>query len=158
MAKRPPSVDDRQLSLLDLIKQSEELKQCEPDEGSLNVHTRFCHLLTNTIKISKYSRFEIAGRMSHLLGTEVTKFMIDSWTCESKDGHRLPAEWLPAFCAAAENRSPLQMLSELGGMYCLPGPEALRAEIHKISEEESQLRHERKKREQFLKELEERKR
>jgi len=156
MAKRRPSIDNRQLSLLDLIKQSEELRQSDPGEGALNHHTQFCHSLTNAIKASGYSRFEIAGRMSHLLGIEITKFMIDSWTCESKDGHRLPAEYLPAFCAATESREPLRMLSELAGMYCLPGPEALRAEIHKLSEEEKLIRIEKRKREQFLKELEER--
>ena len=158
MAKRKPPVDDRQLSLLDIIQQAEELKENEPDEGSLNIHSRYCHLLTNSIKTSKYSRFEIAGRMSHLLGLEITKFMIDAWTSESKESHRIPAEFLPAFCAATESRAPLQMLSELAGMYCLPGEEALRAEIHKISEEENQLKLERRKREQFLKELEGRKR
>lgn len=154
MAKRKPNVDERQLSLLDLIKESEELRQHDPGEGSMNIHSRFCHILTNAIKNSSYSRFEIAGRMSHLLGTEITKFMIDSWTSESKEGHRIPAEYLPAFCSATESREPIQILSELGGMFCLPGPEALRAEIHKLSEDEKKIRTEKRKREQFLKEME----
>ncbi|MBF0646413.1 hypothetical protein HTZ97_09400 [Desulfuromonas acetoxidans] len=154
MTKRHVPVDDGQLSLLDLIKESEELRRSTPSEGSMNIHSRFCHVLTQAIKDSGYSRFEIAGRMSHLLGIEITKFMIDSWTSESKEGHRIPAEYLPAFCSATESRESIQILSELGGMFCLPGPEALRAEIHKLSEEEKQIRIEKRKREQFLKEME----
>jgi len=157
MAKRKTTIDNRQLSLLDLIQKSEELCQSDPGEGALNIHSKFCHTLTNAIRSSDYSRYEIAGRMSHLLSTEITKFMIDAWTSESKEGHRLPAEYLPAFCAATESRELLQMLSELGGMYCLPGPEALRAEIQKLSEEEREIRSEKRKREQFLKEMERRK-
>lgn len=157
MAKDKQQIGSGQLSLLDLIQQAEDLRPEEAEIGSLNIHTRFCHSLTTAIKTSGLSRFEIAGQMSHLLGTEISKFMIDSWTSESKEGHRMPCEYLPAFCIATGNREPLQILSEFGGMFCMPGPEALRAEIHKLSEEEKKIRAEKRKREQFLKEIEGRK-
>lgn len=158
MAKKSNSVDPSQLSLLDLIKQAEELRPEVPSEGSLNISSKFCHALTNAIKESRLSRFEIAGSMSHLLGVEITKFQIDSWTSEGKEGHRFPATYLPAFCRVTGSREPLQILSEVGGMFCLPGPEALRAEIQRFSEEERKARAERRKREAFLTEMEGRKR
>ncbi len=154
MAKKAPKIDARQLSLFDLLQQSKDLLPEETDEGSLNIHARFCHILTNSIKESGLSRYKICGIMSHLLGVEVSKSMLDSYTSESKESHRLPCEYLPAFCIAAGSRAPLQIISEMGGMFCLPGPEALRAEIHKLSEEERKIRTEKRKREQFLKEIE----
>ncbi|MDH3999583.1 MAG: hypothetical protein OET90_12200 [Desulfuromonadales bacterium] len=155
MAKRPLDLDNPdQMSLLDYIQQSQELRPEESSEGSLNIHTRFCHALTNAISASDLSRWEIAGRMSHLLGTEISVHMINAWTSQSKESHRIPAEYIPAFGAATESREPLQLLSEVGGMFCLPGPEALRAEIQRYGEEERKARAEKRKRERFLKEME----
>ena len=156
MAKKTERVDkkeQRQLSLLDLLEQAQS-RPVDDDEGSLNIHGRYCRCLTRAINQSGLSRWEIAGRMSHLLGTEITKYMIDSWTAESKEGHRFPAEYLPAFCKATGCMEPIQFLAELTGMFALPGPDALRAEIQKLSEKERRLKAEKRKREMFLKEME----
>lgn len=156
MAKKSRQIDkneQRQLSLLDLLEQAQSCPVVD-DEGSLNIHSRFCRCLTRAINQSGLSRWELAGRMSHLLGTEITKYMIDSWTAESKEGHRFPAEYLPAFCKVTSSLEPMQILAELTGMFALPGPDALRAEIQKLSEEEELLKAEKRKREMFLKEME----
>jgi hypothetical protein len=142
------------MSLLDLILKAQEIPEQSLSEGALDVHTRLCHALTNAIRQSGLSRWEIAGRMSHLLGQEVTQYMLNGWTAESKEAHRFPAEFLPAFCSATGSRAPLEMLSTEAGMFCLPGPEALRAEIQKLREEEQRASRERRKRELFLKEME----
>jgi hypothetical protein len=147
------SKDPRQMSLLDLLQQNRE-PQIQDEEGSLNIHGRLCRALTMAINNSGLSRWEIAGRMSHLLGTEITKFQIDGWTAESKEGHRIPAEYLPAFCRATGCFKPIEILAELTGMFALPGPDALRAEIQKLNEEERRLKTEKRKREMFLKEME----
>lgn len=157
MAKKPHHVDSRQLSLLDLIQQADELRSDPSSEGSLNIQSKLCHSLTNAIKASGLSRYELAGKLSHLLGIEITKFQIDSWTSQGKEGHRFPAEYLPAFCKATGCREPLQIVSEVGGMFCLPGPEALRAEIQRFAEDERKARAEKRKREAFLTEMEGRK-
>lgn len=146
--------DPRQMSLLDLLQKAQELDLEPVGEGALDVHTRLCHALANAIRHSGLSRWEIAGRMSHLLGQEITQYMLNGWTAESKEAHRFPAEFLPAFCTVTGSRAPLQVLTEAAGMYCLPGPEALRAEIQKLREEERKVSAERRKREIFLKEME----
>lgn len=92
--------------------------------------------------------------MSHLVGQEISKYMLDAWTAESKDGHRMPAEFLPAFCLVTEDRRPLGLLAENAGLFALPGPDALRSEIRKLEEEERRIKQERRKREMFLKEME----
>ena len=59
----------------------------DDDEGKFNVRDALRRSLNKAIKDFDGSRFEIAGAMSHLLGVEVTKAMIDSWTAESKLGN-----------------------------------------------------------------------
>ena len=53
--------------------------------------------------------------MSDLVGREVSKTMLDAYTSESKEGHRLPAELLPAFCEATGDR--LLESREAGGVF-----------------------------------------
>lgn len=151
--KQIGGIDPRQMSLLDLLQQSQE-PPVQDDEGSLNIHGLLCRSLTRSINASDLSRWEIAGRMSHLLGTEITKFMIDGWTAESKEGHRMPAEYIPAFCKATGQREPMEVLADAAGLFTLPGRDALRAEIQKLSEEEKRVKAKKRKHEMFLREME----
>jgi len=142
------------MSLLDLLQRSSELRETPSSEGSHNVQPRLSHSMSNAIRACSLGRFEIAGRMSHLVGQEITKAMLDSWTAESKEQHRPPAEFLPAFCVVTGSREPLQILTDAAGLFCLPGPDALRAEVQKLREDEQRITRERRKRELFLKEME----
>lgn len=156
MAKHPRRVDKddpRQTSLLDLIQQAKTLRDTT-SEGSLCIQPRLSHCMSRVSRASGLSRFEIAGRMSHLLGQEITVAQLDSWTAESKTQHRPPAEFLPAFCVAVGNNEPLHVLTDAAGLHCLPGPEVLRAEIQKLRETEKELAAERRKHELFLQHLE----
>ena len=92
--------------------------------------------------------------MSELIGSEITKMMLDSWTAESKEAHRFPAIFLPAICEATGQTEPLRMLGRLVGFFVLPGPEALRSEIQRLEEEIGSKQREKKKRLLFLKEIE----
>lgn len=82
------------------------------------------------------------------------KTMLDSWTAESKEGHRMPAIFVPAFCEAVKYNEPLKILSSLVGVFVLPGPEALRAEIQRLDEDIRKNSAEKKKRIMFLREME----
>jgi len=155
MSKHKAKIDTRQMSLFDLL--SEMSKRAEAPasvEGDANVKEKLRRSLNEAITACRLSRHQIAGQMSHLLGADVTKTMIDTWTAESKGGHRFPAEYLPAFCRATGSRAPLEVLAEAAGLFAMPGPEALRAEIQRLSEEERRVRAEKRKREIFLVEME----
>jgi len=154
MSKKKKKIDNRQLSLFDVLKRCSENKPEQPPEGELDIANRLRISLIAAIKQCKLSRHQLAGEMSHLLGNEVSKTTIDSWTAESKEGNRIPAEYLPAFCRATGDREPIRLLAEGGDMYAMPGPQALRAEIQKFSEEESKARAEKRKRLRFLEEME----
>ncbi|WP_051554448.1 hypothetical protein [Desulfobulbus elongatus] len=142
------------MSLLDVLTHAQnELDEENGTEGSANIRERLRIAMTDSIKRCSFSRWEIAGKMSHLLGVEVSKYQIDAWTAESKEGHRVPAEYLPAFCIVTGDHGPLRMMAETAGLFALPGPDALRAEIQKLDEETKRLQREKRKRERFLKEM-----
>jgi hypothetical protein len=154
MSKRKRPVDIKQLSLFDVIRECSARVPEQAKEGEMDIANSLRLALVEAIRVCPLSRHQIAGEMSHLLGVEVTKTTIDTWTAESKERHRIPAEYLPAFCRATGDREPIRMLAEMGDMYAMPGPEALRAEIQRLTEEESRARAEKRKRMRFLEEME----
>lgn len=144
-----------QMSLLDILALAQDDPGREQaEEGAANIRERLLRAVTGAIKQCPLSRWEIAGKMSHLLGVEISKFQIDSWTAESKEGHRLPAEYLPAFCLVTGDHGPLRIMAETAGLFALPGPDALRAEIQRLDEQERQIKAEKRKRSLFLHEIE----
>ncbi|MEW6595689.1 MAG: hypothetical protein AB1413_12550 [Thermodesulfobacteriota bacterium] len=157
MAKKTPKIDVHpgQMSLLDLLVAARaQLGSPEEGEGCCNLRERLRLALCAAIKQCPLSRWEIAGQMSHLVGCEVSKYMLDAWTAESKDGHRMPAEYLPAFCKVTGDLAPLRIMAETAGLFALPGPDALRSEIRRLDEEAKRIREEKRKRELFLREME----
>jgi len=162
MSKRSKKIDKsgpKQLSLFDEIQRiQQDLAACRPNagEGSLNVTEKLRQAMARAIRTSGKDRFELAGQISHLVGRQITKAMLDSWTAESKPGNRPPADILPAFCRATASTEPIEALNEPAGIFGLPGPDALRAEIQKYAEQERRARSEKRKRELFLGEMERR--
>ena len=154
MPRRRKRSDNRQVSLFEAIRRVQETTARPAAEGRLDVGKRLRAALREALKRCPLSRWEVAGRMSLLVGREVSKHMLDAYTAETKEAHRFPAEWLPAFCEATGSAEPLRVLAEAAGMFALPGPEALRAEVQRLREEEARIKRERRKRELFLKEME----
>jgi hypothetical protein len=155
MAKLKQRIDTRQVSLFDIIKNYQEESTSSRPAGSLDIDQQLRAAVSEALKRCPLSRWQVAGRMSELTGHEITKTMLDSWTAESKEDHRFPAIFLPAFCEATGCNEPLKMMGKLVGMFILPGPEALRAEIRRFEEEIIRNQKEKHKRLVFLKEMEE---
>ncbi len=144
--------------LLDYLERIQaESRKSRSDEGSLNIADRLRVSMRQAIKRCPMSVHQIAGEMSHLLGETITAEMIYSWTSESKSLHQIWGTRLPAFCKVTESREPVEIIADAAGLFCVPGPEALRAEIQRFSEAESKARKEKRKRQLFLEELEGRK-
>jgi hypothetical protein len=140
----------RQLTIFDLIKEDEE--KTEPAPGSMDIGNRLKNELSEGLRRCMLSRFEVASKMSELVGAEITKSMLDSWTAESKEYHRFPAEYLPAFCAVTGHKEPLRLMARMIKCYLLEGKEALMAELGQID----QMRRELAKREKAVRNLLER--
>lgn len=150
---------DNQFSIFDHIKRLSEENSSHPTEGQFKVIDRLRASLRSGIKASPLSRHQIAGEMSHLLGESVTKEIIDSWTRESDEmngrpGRHIPAEYLPAFCHVTGCNDPLIIQAKMVGLFTLPGPEALRAEIQRLDEDINKAKSRKRKRVMFLKEME----
>jgi hypothetical protein len=83
--------------------------------------------------------------MSEVLGFEITKSMIDSWTAESREGvYRFPACYLPAFCHVVGNLEPFRILADLLGVYVIESKDALLMKLGRIKDEKRKLTEEEK--------------
>lgn len=111
-----------------------------PKPGALDINMQFRHVLSDEIKKSPLSRHQIAARMSELLGHEVTKHQLDSWTAESRDGWRFPLEYLPALEVALETHEVLTWLAGIRGAKLAVGCEALETQLGKLERMKGELR------------------
>lgn len=150
--KRFVSATPGQMSLFNLLIQEREQRAAHTP-GRLNVSAALHAAIREAIKQAPKSREMIAEEMTALSGLQVSVHQVNNWTAESHP-HRMPAELLPAFCKATGSIEPLRLLAEAAGVFTLPGPDALRAEIRKLDEEARQIGREKRKRELFLKEME----
>ena len=152
MTRRKKQIVSPQRSLFEvLVDEREERK--EHLSGRLCVSAKLLCAVRDAIRNAPKSREVIADEISELTGSSVSVHQVNNWTAESHP-HRMPAELLPAFCKATGSLEPLRLLAEAAGVFTLPGPDALRAEIHKLDEESRKLAREKRKRELFLKEME----
>jgi hypothetical protein len=131
--KQKEEHSDLQPSLFDLVIEDRRgTNDLVP--GSFNLSFRLRNELSEGLKQSMLSRYEVAAKMSELLAVEITKSQLDSWTAESKEYHRFPAEYLPAFCAVTGYKEPLQIMARLVQCYLIESEEALLAELGRIDQ------------------------
>ncbi len=126
-----------QLNFFDLLR---DLRPKNSGFSSFNIDLLLRETISQAIKESPLSRFQIAAHMSEILGLEVSKSMIDSWTAESREGiNRFPACYLPAFCQTVNSLEPLKVLADLLGCVVVEGEEALLIELSKVGVEKEKL-------------------
>jgi hypothetical protein len=171
MSKSQRRIDSKQFTIFDLVKEYSSTSSSA--NGQFKIIENLRDALRAAIKACPLSRHQIAGEMSHLLNETVTKEQIDSWTREDQrmdspvkpgnDGgqeedrwirRHIPAEYLPAFCQVTRNTGPLKVLGGPCGIFIMPGPEALRAEIQKLDEQIREAQANKRTRMMFLKEME----
>jgi len=142
--RRKAGANQGQASFFDIIINNQ---QTFPHQaGSLDIDRELRESISLALKQSPVSRYHIAATMSEMTGTDITKSRLDSWTAESKDGHRFPAIFMPALCVATGSTEPLKALTRRVGVFVLPGEDALRSEIRRFDEEITHLKAERQKR------------
>jgi len=115
-----------------------------PTGGSLDYATELCHTLSEMIDDGFKrgvirNRYDVAARMSELVGHDITKAQIDAWTAQSKEGWRFPFEYAAAFEAACDSHRLQQLLGRKRGSRILVGREALHAELGKVREQRLEL-------------------
>jgi hypothetical protein len=146
----------KQPSLFEWVKKAQalSLQSSSIPQGSLDIDSEYRAAVSADIKACPLSRYQIAAQMSEVTGQEITESMLNNWTAESHDKHNMPCKFLPAFVVATGGRRAFECLSRRSGLFALPGPEALRAEIQRLDEGIKNLQDEKQKRRIFLKEVE----
>lgn len=85
-------------------------------------------------------RYEVAARMSRILGRDVTKNILDAYAAGSKEDHVPNLAFAIAFDAATETNALLNLFAGLRGCGVLVGSDNLRAELLILEMEEEKLR------------------
>jgi hypothetical protein len=150
--KKNPVTDPGQMNLFDLLRREQEERQLSRP-GRLSVADSLNAAIKAAIRNAPKSRETIADEMSELTGERITMAQINNWTADSHP-HDMPGRFYPAFCVATGDVELIRLQAEAAGIYTLPGPDALRAEIQKLDEEVHTLQAEKRKRQLFLQELE----
>lgn len=101
-------------------------------EGSLNFAIELRALLSQILKDCPHNRYQVAARMSELLGTDISKHQLDAWTAESREPWRFPLEYLVPFEVACETVRLTEWLAAKRGGQVLFGREALTAELGRL--------------------------
>lgn len=82
----------------------------EAREGALSLMMPFRDALGKAIKqCSNLSRYDIAARMSELVGRDISKNMLDKWTSSDPEC-KMGAEYLAAFCHVTQSIEPFRVL------------------------------------------------
>ena len=126
-----------QLSFFDVLK---DLRPKNTEFSSFNIDLIFRETLTEAIKGCPLSRIQIAMHISELIGREITKNMLDSWTAESREGvNNMPAVIVPAFGHVVGSVEPLRILADPNDCYVIQGSDALDLELKKIENQKQKL-------------------
>lgn len=107
--------------------------------GSLDYDAELRHLLSDALKRTPLSRYEVAARMSELTGQSISKEMLDAWTAESKTPWRFPFQFAAAFEVACDTTCLQDLLARKRGCRVLVGREALLAEYGRIRQQQDEL-------------------
>lgn len=96
--------------------------------------------LSRSLKDQALSRYEVAAKMSEMLGDDISKNMLDAYTAESRETHQISVVRLVAMILATKDYDLLAMIAEKVGCRLLVGEEAIGAEIGLIDREIEELK------------------
>ncbi|SEO97635.1 hypothetical protein [Propionispora vibrioides] len=145
MARRRQKTDrnlENQINLFDMI---EEINPKKFDAPDFQIETkplglRIKEAISEAIKNSGLKRYAIAGQMSEYLGLEISESMLNSWTAESKEGHRMPAEYYPIFCKLTQDYTILDILMSAAGGRMVKSEEIYLLEMGRLQQAEKTIR------------------
>ena len=140
----------KQYSIFDMLEEVEARKEAGPMPGSLNLQQKVKETLTVALKSAPYKRWEVAGRMSDYIGVEITESMLNAWTAESKELHRFPLEYLPAFCWATGNYSLADVVVRASGCHLIKSEEVVLLEMARLDERERDIQEQKRQMRNYL--------
>jgi len=143
MTKSEKRLDIAQMDIFEVIKRvseaQKEVSEQKDTPGRLNIDATLREMVSEALKKTRLSRYEVAAEMSRLIGREITKSQIDSWSAESKENHRFPLAYLNAFCEATGDKSIVRLIAEKAGGFFIEGEDALYTELGRIEKLKKEL-------------------
>ena len=135
-SKKTDKAPANQLSLFEQIEQINPKKFSEPDFQlqSKPLSLRIKDAISEAIKNSGKKRYVIAGEMGEQLGSEITESMLNSYTAESKEGYRMPTEFIPVFCAITKDYKVLDILVAAAGCRMVKSDEIYLLELGRVAQ------------------------
>lgn len=88
--------DDRTADLFEMPEQPDSYA------ASMDYRREVAHLVSQMLREADGDRYEIAARMSRMTGTEVSKYMLDAWSSESREAYNMPFWVAPVLEAACD--------------------------------------------------------
>jgi hypothetical protein len=107
--------------------------------GSLSCRAEISGVMSEVIKDCELDRYQIAADMSRLLGREVTKYMLDAYTSESRNTQMPPIDTAIAFDIATNGVSLLKLHADKLGCRVVVGREVLYTELGRIEQAKKDL-------------------
>lgn len=154
MSKLRKRIDIGQLNIFNLIEEisrkQSEISSSPSLQGKVSIDATVRAIISDALKRSPLSRYQVSSQMSEILGVEITKAQLDTWSAESKENHRFPYIYTGAFCKAAGDKTLARFMAELCNGYFIEGEDAIRLELGKIEEQKQELQKREKAVREFL--------
>ncbi len=111
-----------------------EVPQPAPEApGSQDYRAEIANLVSSLLKKAPCEdRFEVAARMSRLLGREISKYMLDAWSSEAREAHNIPLYVIPVMEAVCQANDFAVWHAAKVGARVLVGRDVLTAELGKL--------------------------
>jgi len=108
-------------------------------DSSLDISREISNAISSSLKKAPISRYHVAARISELVGREITKTMLDNWSGESHERHRMPSDIVPAFCIATGSNELIEVLAEFTNGIFANGKDAKYLELAKVEARRDRL-------------------
>jgi len=119
--------------------------------GAINYSREIAAVMSEALKDCPYDRYEIAARMSRMLGREVPLSMLNAYCAESHEQHNISFERAIAFDAATDGFALLNFYAAKRGCRVMVGQDALLAELGRIKQTRDELAAQERAIRQYLK-------
>lgn len=100
--------------------------------GAMDYRAAVSMVLSEMLRGAAHDRHQVAADASRLTGKDVSKYMLDAYTAESREDFNLPLYLVPALEAACESRALTAWLAEVRGAQLVVGADALNAELGRL--------------------------
>lgn len=108
--------------------------------GNVDLDVPLREALNDGMRHAEGDRHAIAAEMSRLTGRDISRYMLDAYTGESRADHNFPFRYAAAFEQATGSYCLTNLLAKARGCRVLVGEDALLAELGRIEREEQDLK------------------